>query len=340
MTVFDKLRISYILSGFLFCCCCLLLAGSLKPVLLKRHSVSEEAALSPQLPVYVQGGENDQISKKDENCIFTMEECRDVLRTAGQGGMGEFSIKKVVRLCDDPGVYGACEDLQLFTGLSNEEFMSRMRRLGRFHFEGEHNFWNPSSRTELAWYYSSSVSYLFANTVHSAQVIEFDSLAWKEHEPVLDYSGGVGNNVIHLAKKGVRTHYFGIGVMEYRFAQYRIQKLGLEHMVTFKQSFCSDTEYKFDPITDPLPGDESLGAILAFDVLEHVPDYHVVVQAMVKSIKVGGVIIESSPFADKVSQDEEDTRVHLSNGGISMEEAMGQNMKQIRRSVWKKMPSL
>ena len=126
-----------------------------------------------------------------------------------------------------------------------------MRRLGRFHFEGEHNFWNPSSRTELAWYYSSSVSYLFANTVHSAQVIEFDSLAWKEHEPVLDYSGGVGNNIIHLAKKGVRTHYFGIGVMEYRFAQYRIQKLGLEHMVTFKQSFCSDTEYKFDPITDP-----------------------------------------------------------------------------------------
>ena len=88
MTVFDKLRISYILSGFLFCYCCLLLAGSLKPVLLKRHSVSEEAALSPQLPVYVQGGENDQISKKDANCIFTMEEMPRCLQNSWPGRHG------------------------------------------------------------------------------------------------------------------------------------------------------------------------------------------------------------------------------------------------------------
>ena len=43
-------------------------------------------------------------------------------------------------------------------------------RKGRFHFEGEHAFWNPQSRSELAWYYATSVDYLFANSLHGVRV--------------------------------------------------------------------------------------------------------------------------------------------------------------------------
>lgn len=42
-----------------------------------------------------------------------------------------------------------------------------MQRKGRFHFAGEHIFWNPSSTIELAWYYATSIDYLFANALHT-----------------------------------------------------------------------------------------------------------------------------------------------------------------------------
>ena len=93
----------------------------------------------------------------------------------------------------------ACQDLKDFTGLTSEEFGKRMQRRGRFHFEGEHAFWNPNSKTELAWCYASSINYLFANAVHEAAESTIATLASsKEYQPVLEYSGGVGNNVLNL----------------------------------------------------------------------------------------------------------------------------------------------
>lgn len=58
-----------------------------------------------------------------------------------------------------------CSELKDFTGLSDDEFMKRMMRTGRFHYEGEHSFWNPGSVSELAWYYATSIDYLFANAI-------------------------------------------------------------------------------------------------------------------------------------------------------------------------------
>ena len=152
------------------------------------------------------------------------------------------------------------------------------------------------------------------------------------NEPVLDYSGGVGNNVIYLAEEGFRCQYSGIGVMEKAFSEYRFQQRGyLEGgVVEIKHPF---VDGKFDPIQSVLPRNESLGAILALDVLEHIPNYHKVVEAMVESLKVGGVIIENSPFGKPVGG--VDTRVHVGNGGISMAQAMGPRMQRTGQS-WTK----
>lgn len=190
--------------------------------------------------------------------------------------MGELSQESVNMHCGNAA--GACQDLQDFTGLSNDEFSKRMRRKGRFHFEGEHAFWNPQSKTELAWYYTTSIDYLFANVLHSVENFAANYVSKKEFEPVLEYSGGTGNNVIEIAKRGIRTHYFGVGMAEYHFAQYRVLRHGVEDMVEFKRPYSAKTGWKFDPITDPLPQDGSLGSILAIDVLEHIPDYHLVVE--------------------------------------------------------------
>ena len=253
-----------------------------------------------------------------------------------QGGVATLTSSFVNDICNRPSSFGVCDDLKQFTGLQEDEFMKRMRREDNFHFEGEHLFWNPQSSSELAWYYSSSVSYLFANAVHPANPLVVKApLVKGVHEPVLDYSGGVGNNIIYLVEKGFHCQYFGIGVMEKAFSEYRFRKRGYldKGAVEIKHPF---VDGKFDPIESVLPRNGSLGSILALDVLEHIPNYHKVVEAMVESLKVGGVIIEASPFS--VSVEGVDTRVHLGNGGISMAQAMGSRMQR-NGQIWTKIAS-
>ena len=47
---------------------------------------------------------------------------------------------------------------------------------------------------------------------------------------------------------------------------------------------------------------------------------------MVDSLRVGGVIIENTPFASAKAGDGPDLRIHVGNWGISMEEAMSERM--------------
>lgn len=305
--------------------------------------------ISPPLPVVapVAVGVGERMTSAEKKCPevavpetrnavgeMSAKQCREeVFVTKGQGGVGTFNPSQVDVFCAIPLVFDVCKDLELFTGLTKEELSTRLQRIGNFHFEGEHLFWNPKTGTELAWYYSTSQSYLFANAVHKPD----KSLArlTKEHEPILDYSGGVGNNVLYLAgTKGFKCQYFGIGMIEKEFAQFRFNKRGLQDLVTIRSPWSEATKWMFDPITGALPRDSSLGAILAFDVLEHIPQYHVVVEAMVASLKVGGVILERSPFAVSLAAGTVDTRVHLGSGGVSMAEAMGDKMTFVKEEKW------
>ena len=59
---------------------------------------------------------------------------------------------------------------------------------------------------------------MFANAVHPAH---------------LDFSGGVGNNIIALAQRNISCVYFGIGLVEYAFAEFRVKYLGLQNLVKF-----------------------------------------------------------------------------------------------------------
>jgi hypothetical protein len=259
--------------------------------------------------------------------------------TQGQGGTTGLGNVTVQRFCNHSLTFDVCRDLADFTGLSATELHVRLRRVGRFHFEGEHAFWNPQSSSELAWYYATSVDYLFANAVHPANAMMLEYVVAQRLEPILDYSGGVGNNVLYLAQQhGLKVQYFGIGLMERAFAEFRIRRRGLDQNVSFATPYSAATKWTFDPVQAPLPRDESLGAILAMDVLEHIPNYHLVVAAMVESIRVGGVIVEITPFGTS----SENEAVHLSNGGIGMAQAMGPRMKNLREigqssGVWIKL---
>ena len=140
--------------------------------------------------------------------------CRARFGFRGQGGYGEMSDEQVDTRCAELGVLGGCEDLGRFTGLTPSELRERIRRAGTHHFEGEHLFRNPKSATELAWFYATSTTYIFANVLHPYP--EPLARLGVEDGPVFEFSGGVGNSVIHLASRGVRSAYYGIGELEFQ----------------------------------------------------------------------------------------------------------------------------
>ena len=218
----------------------------------------------------------------------------------GNGGVGLIPNGQIeqVRIDKDQRFYGVYDDLLHFTGLDERELRRRLGRVDQFHFEGEHAWWGPSTATELAWYYRTSASYLFANAIHPDVTGELNLTV--ADGPVLDYSGGVGNNVIALAQRGIQVVYFGIGLQEFEFAHYRVEAKGLQHLVQFVRPFSRNSStgvLEFNPRTS-VP-DLQFGAILAFDVLEHIPDYHITLAHLISVLRPGGRIFESTPFGNE-----------------------------------------
>jgi len=251
----------------------------------------------------------------------------------------------LTKMLNDPLVFNVSQHLAGFTGLRESELQRRLARQGVYHFEVGHAFADPKSTTELAWFYSTSVDYLFGNAIHPA----LDFGLTPADGPVLDYSGGVGNNVILLASSGIKCVYFGIGLLEFAFAQYRVRRLGLQNMVHFLKPYDSATGWDFD--ARKVLRNSSFGTILAIDVLEHIPQWQLTVEALVHSLRPGGRFIEDTPFAadlstppaplppvtsdvssiasvvgDEGAEVDVDLRVHVGRGRMSMAQAMGPSM--------------
>jgi 2-polyprenyl-3-methyl-5-hydroxy-6-metoxy-1,4-benzoquinol methylase len=71
-------------------------------------------------------------------------------------------------------------------------------------------------------------------------------------------------------------------------------------------------------------------AIVAMDVFEHIPNYHVVLAHLIGRLKPAGLIVEQSPFEAHA----DDIAIHLP-AILPLEEAMV-GMEKIGEGVWKK----
>ena len=271
------------------------------------------------------------VNKRSLNCTDT-ENVRCVFEVQGRGGLGRIANQTLSQILQEDGVFNVLQDLQSFSGLTTEELLKRLRREGQFHFEGEHAWWGPTSHSELVWYYRGSVSYLFGNAIHPAPARQLELS--QADGPILDYSGGVGNNVLFLASKGIECSYFGIGEMEAAFARFRVKGRNLTHLVRFLEpyAFNGDNVYRFDPIKS-VPN-QSFGAILLYDVLEHIPNYHYTLAHLVTTLRVGGRIFEQSPFAQKET-DNGVTDIHL-EASIPLDKAMAICGMQREGAWWRK----
>lgn len=192
------------------------------------------------------------------------------------------------RIAAEPELQAVVEDLCVFTGLSRNEVVFRMARKdkrvwgAKGWFYDEWDWHAPRSAREVAWFYKSSQSYLFSNARHPSWP------ALKHLRPparVLDYGGGAGMNTVALARRGFKVDYHDLSLIQSMFVGYRAMAHGLDgvHVISMHKR--------------PLP--LYYDYVVAQDVLEHMPDYRPELKLMVESLRVGGQLLERSPFKPK-----------------------------------------
>jgi SAM-dependent methyltransferase len=223
------------------------------------------------------------------------------------------------RALSDPAFCNVIDDLMAYTGFSEEELKPYLLRRADKHFESEFDWVRPRDRASLTWFYRSSSGYLFANALHPYSP-KLDRLTTGR---VLDYGAGVGCHSIPLAKRGLEVDFVEISRMQADFLRFRAARHGLGQLREVPPFF----QNKFDPVKC-VTG--RYHAIIAMDVLEHIPDYQLVVRHFIEHLEPGGVIIENSPF----DPDAGEIAIHVAPS-VPLEKAM-EGMEKIDAGVWRK----
>lgn len=231
-------------------------------------------------------------------------------------------IEHIEKMRSQPEFSNVVEDLEGFTGLKTD-LTKRLMLQPQYHYHSEFKWQSPQNPHELAWFYRSTQSYLFDNASHPYWK-KLDQIK-PEHGLILEYAGGIGHNTIPLAERGCAVDYLEIGIIQNAFVRFRINKRGLTN-VTFVEPYKDGT---FDPVKCI---DKTYGVIILQDVLEHIPDYHLVLKHLIGCLRPGGYIFEQTPFEEEVTA--EDIDIHL-KASMPLDQAMV-GMDKIERNVWRK----
>ena len=177
-------------------------------------------------------------------------------------------------------------DLAAYTQLPREVVERELRTRSGASFRAEWHATAPHLRRDH-WFYLSSKAYLFANAVHFPDTSFVDEFVRPHLAPgarVLDFGAGTGNLSLALAASGVEVWVSELNTLQRDFIRFRVVRLGLGDRVT---------------VSDPwsrLP-EAGFGAVVAVDVLEHLPDCRSMLERQILPALAGeGVLVENSPF--------------------------------------------
>jgi len=227
--------------------------------------------------------------------------------------------RHLIELRDNPDYHGIIDDLVAYTGFSAEELAPYLLRHPRKHFQSEFEWFNPKNERELTWFYRANSAYLFGNA-GEAYVRTLDIITQGK---TLDFGAGAGRNTIGLAKRGLNVDFLEVNPLQADFIKFRAERHHLQNVSEIPPYH----DGKFDPISCIT---EHYDAIIAMDVLEHIPDYHRFVAHFIERLNPGGLIVENSPF----DPDAAAIAIHL-RPRIPLEEAMA-GMERVDRGVWRK----
>lgn len=114
-----------------------------------------------------------------------------------------------------------------------------------------------------------------------------------------------------------------IGRLQADFLRFRAQRQQLSNL----REVPPYHEGRFDPLACITA---TYDAIVAIDVLEHIPDYHLVVRHFIEHLRPGGFILENSPFHPEA----EAIAIHVA-ASVPLEQAMS-GMQKLAPGVWQK----
>jgi len=225
------------------------------------------------------------------------------------------------RMKSEPGFNSIIDDLIAFTGLSEKQIVKRILRAPETHFKSEFRWHSPQDEKELQWFYRCSYGYLFGNAAHPY----WPKLNFiRPNDYVLDFGAGVGSNIITLAKRGIAVDFLEINILEIAFIHFRIQRHAPRAPIS---SILPSVKGETDPIKCV---QNKYTIIILQDVLEHIFNYHIVLEHLINCLQLGGHIIETSPFNPWAKEID----IHL-KPIIPLEKAM-KGMKQIEKGIWRK----
>lgn len=182
------------------------------------------------------------------------------------------------------------DDLVAYTGLPRTDVEAELRTRRRLNFRAEWHATPPGLRTD-DWFYLSSKTYLFANAVHFADGAVPDRVCAHVEAGgrVLDFGGGAGQLTLALAARGRTVAYSDTNALQRDFLRFRVARHGLGELVEV-----------LDP-WERLPR-RSFAAVVAIDVLEHLPDVRATLRdGLLPALQPGGVLVEDSPFVTNTS---------------------------------------
>ena len=178
------------------------------------------------------------------------------------------------------------DDLAAFTRLDRALVERELRHRRSINFRNEW-FATPRELRVDDWFYLSSKAYLFANATHFADgafVRDFVQRYVPKGAQVLEFGGGTGELALQLAGAGIKTTYIELNALQQEFVRFRLDRHDLLDMI--------DVLAHWAPI-----GRGAFDAVLALDVLEHLPDARsVLLDRLLPALRPSGVLIENSPF--------------------------------------------
>jgi SAM-dependent methyltransferase len=191
----------------------------------------------------------------------------------------------------DGRVVDVVDDLVAYTQLPRDTVTDLSMRRRPIDFRSEW-FSTPQALRSDHWFYLGAKSYLFGNAVHfsTAEVVErYITPNIARGGAVLDFGAGVGTLAIMAAAAGFEAVVTELNALQRDFIRFRISHNGLEDRVQV-----------LDPWED-IPR-ERFDAVIAIDVLEHLPDgQRLVDEQLLPSLRERALIVENTRFVVNAS---------------------------------------